>query len=246
MTHKPKRLPILMYHSLSVSHADGLTMPAARLERQFRHLREQGYTTISFSDLKAWMETGHHLPKKPVILTFDDAYESFLTFAHPLLVEYHMKATLFVPVAYIGKTNSWDHGDKAILTVDQLKHLQEEGLTEIGVHSFLHRSYADLTPEEIDEDLQNCFRTLEYHHIRTSRVLAYPYGSYPKRDPERKQRMKEVLAKYSIWFALRIGNRVNRLPLTDIYEVKRIDLKGTDTYTTFRMKMMLGRKHPFV
>ncbi len=234
-----------MYHKISDGSADGLTVPKEELERQLEKIAEKGYKTISFLDLKESMETGKLLPGKPLILTFDDAYENFLTHACPLLTRFRMKATLFVPVAFIGKTNIWDRGNDPILTAGQLKQIQDDGSVEIGIHSFLHRNYGELAIEDMKEDLQNCFNTLEFHKIRTSRVLAYPYGGYPKKDPELKRRMKELFVTMQLWFAVRIGNRINPLPLKDRYEVKRIDMKGTDTFHTFKIKLSRGRKNPF-
>ena len=90
-----------------------------------------------------------------------------------------------------------------------------------------------------------CIQTLDYHHIRFVRVLAYPYGNYPKKDLYLKTKMKEIFRASRLQFALRIGNRVNHWPLKDPYEVKRIDIKGTDSYSTFKTKFKRGRKKLF-
>jgi len=234
-----------MYHKVADDRPDGLTVTAEMLDFQLSYLAEKGYETISFLDLKESIETGKELPKRPVIITFDDAYENFMTHAIPILKQLKMKATLFVPVAFMGKTNLWDRGSEKILTAEELKRIQDDGSIEIGIHSFLHRSYAELALEDMKEDLENCFNTMEFHHIKTSRVLAYPYGGYPKKDPELKRQMKELFAAIQLWFAVRIGNRINPLLIKDRYEVKRIDIKGTDSFRTFRIKLARGRKNPF-
>jgi len=241
----PKTLRILMYHKVSDSPPDGLNLSPAQFEEQVAWLDEKGYQTSSFMDLKESIETGKDLPRRPVIITFDDAYENFLIHALPVLKKYKMNVTLFVPVAFLGKTNLWDRGSEKILSAEQLKQIQNDRSVEIGIHSFLHRSYAELAPEDMKEDLENCFNTLDFHHIRTSRVLAYPYGGYPKKDPELKGRMKELFTTMQLWFAVRIGNRINRLPVKDRYELKRIDIKGTDSFRTFRIKLARGRINPF-
>lgn len=238
-------LPVLMYHKVADNGSDGLTVTADMLELELAFLSEKGYQAISFLDLKESMETGKKLPKKPVIITFDDAYVNFRTHALPVLQRLKLKATLFVPVAFLGKTNLWDLGSEKILSAEELKQIQDDGTIEIGIHSFLHRSYAEMAPEDMKEDLENCFNTLAFHHIRSSRVLAYPYGGYPKKDPELKGLMKELFKKMDLWFAVRIGNRINPLPLKERYEIKRIDIKGTDSFRTFRTKLSHGRKNPF-
>jgi hypothetical protein len=57
--------------------------------------------------------------------------------------------------------------------------------------------------------------------------------------------MKEIFRTSRLQFALRIGNRVNRWPLKDPYEVKRIDIKGTDSFSTFITKLKKGRRKVF-
>ncbi|MBN1199145.1 MAG: polysaccharide deacetylase family protein [Bacteroidales bacterium] len=238
-------LPILMYHKVSDSGPDGLTVTADMLELELAYLSEKGYETISFLDLRESVETGKELPKRPVIITFDDAYENFRTHALPILKKFRMKTALFVPVAFMGKTNLWDQGSEKILSADELKRIEDDGLIELGIHGFLHRSYAELAPEDMREDLENCFNTMEFHHIRISRVLAYPYGGYPKKDPELNLLMKKLFTEMQLWFAVRIGNRINPLPVKDNYELKRIDIKGTDSFRTFRTKLAHGRRNPF-
>lgn len=238
-------LPVLMYHKVANTGPDGLTVTADMLELELSFLREKGYEPISFVDLKDSIEIGKLLPKRPVIITFDDAYVNFRTHALPVLKRLKQKATLFVPVAFMGKTNLWDQGSEKILSAEELKRIEDDGSVEIGIHSFLHRRYDELAPEDIREDLENCFNTMEFHHIRTSRVLAYPYGAFPRKDPELNNLMKEIFSAMQLWFALRIGNRINKLPLKDKYEIKRIDIKGTDSFRTFRTKLAHGRKNIF-
>ncbi len=240
-----KGLRILMYHKVSEEKVDGLTISTEKLKKQFEFIRQKGYQTLSFSDLYETVKIGKPLPKRPLILTFDDAYYNFKEYAAPLLKTYGYKASVFIPVGYMGKTNSWDNGSDPILSAGEISELTNSGNIEFGIHSFLHRSYAELDPAGIEKDLDLCIQTLDYHHIRFVRVLAYPYGNYPKKDLYLKTKMKEIFRASRLQFALRIGNRVNHWPLKDPYEVKRIDIKGTDSYSTFKTKFKRGRKKLF-
>jgi peptidoglycan/xylan/chitin deacetylase (PgdA/CDA1 family) len=240
-----KGLPILMYHKVSVGAIDGITISTEKLSKQFEFIRRKGYQTLSFSDLAEAIKTGKPLPGRPLILTFDDAYRSFMELAVPLLKTYGYKATVFIPVGFMGKTNSWDNGSDPILSAAEIKDLVNTGNIEFGIHSFLHRSYAELDPAGMENDLELCMQTLGYHNIPFVRVLAYPYGSFPKKDPQLRFKMKEIFRTLRLQFALRIGNRINRWPLKDFYEVKRIDIKGTDNFYTFKTKLKKGRRRIF-
>jgi peptidoglycan/xylan/chitin deacetylase (PgdA/CDA1 family) len=238
-------LPILMYHKVSEGNLDGITISTEKLRKQFDYIRKKGYQTLSFEDLSTAIKTGNPLPKRPLILTFDDAYRSFRELAVPLLKTYGFKASVFIPVGFMGGTNSWDNGTDPILSAAEIKELANEGNIEFGIHSFLHRSYSELDPAGMENDLELCIQTLGYHNIPFVRVLAYPYGSYPKKDLWLNAGMKEVFRTSRLQFALRIGNRINSWPLKDLYEVKRIDIKGTDNFYTFKTKLRKGRRKVF-
>lgn len=238
-------LSILMYHKVSEDKVDGLTIPVRKLDQQLFFIREKGYTIITFEELHRIISAGTALPRKPLILTFDDAYENFTTHAVPLLKSYNFKATIFVPVGYMGKTNIWDKGEDPILGHEMLKELTKTDLVEIGLHSFLHRSYADLAIEDMKEDLANCINTLSFYKIPFVPILAYPFGGFPKKDRTLLAQMKELFREYKLVFAVRIGNRINPLPIRDPYELKRIDIKGTDSFFTFKIKLRKGRTKLF-
>jgi peptidoglycan/xylan/chitin deacetylase (PgdA/CDA1 family) len=240
-----KGLPILMYHKVSERETDGITISAGKLRRQFEYIRRKGYRTLSFNDLAAAIRSGNPLPQKTLILTFDDAYRNFTEHALPLLTAYGFKATVFIPVGFMGKTNSWDNGSDPILSAGEIRELANAGSTEFGIHSFLHRSYEGLDRAGMEQDLNLCIETLAYHNIPFVRVLAYPYGGFPKNDPQLRAGMKEIFRTVRLQFALRIGNRINRWPPKDIYEMKRIDIRGTDNFYTFKTKLTKGRRKFF-
>ncbi len=239
-------LPVLMYHKVSEKINDLLTVSTDNLELHLAWLKENEYHSISFRELKSLMADHQPLPAKAFILTFDDAYRSFKEFAVPLLKKYGFKACIFVPVAYMGKTNVWDRGHDPIMTADELIEISEGGNVEIGLHSFLHQNYRDLAINDMEEDLKNCFDILQYSHLPFIRVLAYPYGGYPRKDPARKAGMFELFKNLEMDYALRIGNRINPYPIRQAFEMKRIDIRGTDSLLTFRIKMKMGRAKLFI
>lgn len=240
-----KGLPVLMYHNISDGLADGLNIPAARLEEQLKYLRENGYKSLSLQDLGALVKSGEKPPKRSFMLTFDDAYESMETRLLPLLDRYGFCAVIFVPVAFIGKTNMWDDGKMQILSAGSLHSLSRHPRVEIGLHSFLHRSFGAMDAADMEQDLINCRQTMVYFRIPFMNALAYPYGAFPKKDPRRKKEMAEVFERFGLEFAFRIGNRINGFPLKNRYEVNRIDIKGNDSFFVFRTKLRKGRVRVF-
>lgn len=234
------RLPILMYHNVSLSSTDsrGLTIAVETLDQHFAYLAKNGYQTFHFSELQNY-HSEKKLPKKSVIITFDDVYVNQLQLAYPLLKKHHLKATFFIPFKYVDGVDSWNSNSEKIMSVDQLKFL-DESIVELGLHSYNHQNYTELTIDEIDSDFEQCKSYIRQYQLPVNNVLAYPFGKYPKRNPEQKNFFK-CLHKHQMAYGLRIGNRVNAFPFKNNYEVQRIDIKGEDTLAKFKLKLRFGK-----
>jgi peptidoglycan/xylan/chitin deacetylase (PgdA/CDA1 family) len=234
------RLPILMYHNVChrINDSKGLTIAVDVLEAQFAYLAMKGYQTFHFSELEGFSKRAP-LPEKSVIITFDDVYVNQLELAYPLLQKYNLKATFFIPFKYVYGVDSWNDGFEKIMSASQLKTL-DESIIELGLHSFNHHNYSEMSLEEIDADFQQCKDFVKRHQLPVNNVLAYPFGKYPKKNPEQTEFFK-CLDKQQMVYGLRIGNRVNSFPFKNNYEVQRIDIKGEDTLVKFKLKLRFGK-----
>lgn len=234
------KLPILMYHNVChhIKDSKGLTIAVDVLEAQFAYLAMKGYQTFHFSELETFSKKSP-LPEKSVIITFDDVYVSQLELAYPLLKKYNLKATFFIPFKFVDGVDSWNDGSEKIMSPAQLKSL-DESVIELGLHSFNHCNYSDMSIEEIDLDFEQCQSFVQKHQLPVNNILAYPYGKYPKKNPEQTEFFK-CLHKHQMGYGLRIGNRVNSFPFKNNYEVQRIDIKGKDTLTKFKLKLRFGK-----
>jgi peptidoglycan/xylan/chitin deacetylase (PgdA/CDA1 family) len=235
------RFPVLMYHNVSSVDSDSidLTISTHRLDEQLQYLKEHNYTTIFASELV----TSASIPIKSIVITFDDVTVNQLVFALPLLKKYNCKATFFIPFNYVGKTDEWNNSSCKIMTVEQLKSIDNE-LVEFGHHSFFHRKYSELTLQQIEEDLAKSFKFVKHNNLKVYPSLAFPYGNFPKKE-ERKKKFFELLEKNEIKLAFRIGNRTNKFPIKNQFLIKRIDVKGQDSLLTFKWKLKLGKLRLF-
>src|ERR1700751_3538632 len=106
------RLPILMSHKIAHIPAGARPLRNYVLPDQFAAqldaLRRWGYQTISFADWLAYRAGSAPLPRRPIILTFDDGYRSTHDIAWPLLRRFGFTGTVFLVSDLIGKTNTWD------------------------------------------------------------------------------------------------------------------------------------------
>jgi Predicted xylanase/chitin deacetylase len=235
-----KGVPVLLYHKVSLTHEDSLTIKPSAFEKHLAYLVKKGYHTISVKELIGFIERKAPLPPKPVMITFDDGYVNNFELAYPLLKRYGCKAVFFIPSAGIGKTNWWDRLAEPLMNVDQLLGL-DTSLIEIGLHSTDHKHYGKILPEQIEVDMHQSISAFRHSGIPFVPAFAYPYGGRPK-NKENYAHMVRVFSSMGIKLAFRIGNRVNKLPLKNYFEVKRISIQGSDSMWTFKTKLLKGRE----
>jgi peptidoglycan/xylan/chitin deacetylase (PgdA/CDA1 family) len=168
-------VPVLCYHNLGPQSKGRLLLGASQFEQQMRYLKAQGYRVISLSDFVDWLQLKRQLPKRAVVLTFDDGYRAFREYAYPILKELGFPATLFVYTDYVG-------AGRNALSWEELRTLAAEGF-DVQAHS---KTHADLrrAPGETDaqfsarmqSELGDPLKLFQRHLGRTSQLLAYPYG----------------------------------------------------------------------
>ncbi|HUO64674.1 MAG TPA: polysaccharide deacetylase family protein, partial [Terriglobales bacterium] len=89
-------VPILVYHNMDAQPKGRLVQSASSFEQQMRYLKTEGYRTLTLAEFLEFTRLDRQLPKKSVVLTFDDGYKSFKQYAYPVLKELGFTATLFV------------------------------------------------------------------------------------------------------------------------------------------------------
>lgn len=188
------RLPVLMYHHLS--EKPGAQGPYVVTPTQFRsdllYLQEQGYTAVTAQQLVDYVDGHGTLPEKPVLITFDDGYESFFAYAFPILKELNTPAVLSVIGTY---TEQYSAGDDhnvnyAHVTWDEIAEMADSGLVEIGNHTYnLHtltpRKGCRIKPGENEEkykrmlqsDVQNLQDRLKAVIGKEPTIFTFPYGN---------------------------------------------------------------------
>ncbi len=172
------RIPILNYHKIEIQPDIGITSRhPAQFERDMRFLHDQGFRTITFESYAA----GNRLPEKPLILTFDDGYQSVFINAFPILETLSFKAVIFMPTAFIGKTNDWDvqFGGKKYLHLnrDELQQLSAAGF-EIASHGRSHQSFTSIKLAEVEQELVHSKQELENLTGKVVQTICYPFGRF--------------------------------------------------------------------
>lgn len=172
---------MLCYHAVSESWPADLSVTPDSLESQVESLLRRGYRGVTFSEAASG-GTGRR-----VAVTFDDAYVSVYEHALPILERLGVPATLFVPTAYVGRSEpmSWpgiDHWtggphelELTCLGVPELVELEARGW-EIGAHTHTHPYLTRLSAGELADELERPRALLEEWLTEPCRAIAYPYG----------------------------------------------------------------------
>ena len=181
-TRSPRSIPVLMYHRVAdkplLNSSHGIWVTAKQFDRQLHTLCRRGFETITFRDYFRFMKGEAPLPRRPIILTFDDGYEDNYTVALPLLQKHGCRCVVFAVSDTHRRTNFWDSGEpeSTLLSPPQMLELHRFG-NEIGSHTITHPRLPELPAEEIRREMRESKHSLE--QILGSEVIsfAYPYGS---------------------------------------------------------------------
>jgi len=238
-----KGIPVLMYHRIWPDFRDRITQTPEQLEEQFLFLKQKGYQTISLPEYLALVKGEVPMVGNKVLITFDDGYYNNLAYVYPLLKRLQMKATFFIIGDSLeGNLSSNDPLNRKMDIAD-LQSL-DSTVVQLAMHGFHHENFKTTPAEELKQAMLKTIAIFKENNIFLHKALAYPFGGRPK-DTNVFNGLKQWMLENGIEAAFRIGNAVSRVPAPDMYELKRIDIRGTDSLEEFKIKLRKGKLNPF-
>ena len=204
------KVPILMYHDIDVKDPKSVySISISRFREHMNWLYEKGYGTIALNDLTLCARNNGKMPKKPLIITFDDGYAACYKLAYPILKEYGFTASFFITTNWIGKGGymDWEH----------IKAMKKGGM-EIGSHGHSHVPLSDLDRHIIKYELENSKLLIEEYLRDAVGFFSVPGGYF---NDSIKQIAKEV--GYKGVLTSQFGTNDKQ---TDLYELRRIGVRG--------------------
>ena len=142
----------------------------------------------------------------------------------------------FIPTQFINAKEEHNNGS---MSRRDLRRLINEG-HELALHNHSHRDFGIITPGEIKKDLVLNITYLKENEIPFQPAIAYPYGSRPVSKSNYNE-MVNIFYELGIKAAFRIGNRINKLPFKNKFEINRLDIKGSDSFKKFKTKLKWGK-----
>ena len=110
-------IPVLLYHhvmnekDMTQEHRSNSNIVSTeQFEAQMKYLHDNKYYTASVEELEQFLDGRAILPKRTVVITFDDGYRSNTRYCYPILKKYGFKASIFLITGLIGaKQNVIEH-----------------------------------------------------------------------------------------------------------------------------------------
>ncbi len=224
-------IPILMYHHLESEHPakTQYSISKRQFEDQLDTLHRHKFTTVNFARLLNARAGGSPLPRRSVLLTFDDGYLSFFDYAVPALRARGMTATSFLVAGELGRFNQWDDASgiprRLLMGQTHVEKIVAAGF-EIGSHGWRHRDLLACSRDELDEELQRSRQTLTAGFGVEPTIFAYPYGRYSD-----ELDTSLACAGYQAAVTASSDSKNNRFTL------RRVEIHSRDTRFSFRVKL---------
>jgi peptidoglycan/xylan/chitin deacetylase (PgdA/CDA1 family) len=168
-------VPILMYHVIKAPPAGapfpGLYVQPQEFAEQMRALKDAGWHAVTLDQVQAYWSRGVPLgPGKPIVLSFDNGYESQFTQALPVLRS----------LGWVGDENIQLTGlppSQGGLGTQEVRDLIEDGW-ELDTQGISHADLITLDPEQLSFQVADARRILQQRYQVPVDWFCYPSGHY--------------------------------------------------------------------
>jgi len=236
-------IPVLMYHHI-LSKDGFITSSCENFEKQMKYLSDNGWKTLTSKEFYLYKHKKLKLPKKSVLITFDDGWRDNFVFAYPILKKYNLKATLFIVTQWIEEASQDKNCEyiekshkecKALTPInpravlcnwDELKQMKD--VFNIHSHTHTHRDdyFGTLSWEE---DLKKSKEFIEQNLYFNDNYLCWPRGVYNKGLIQ-----AAINEGFDILFTTKRG--IN-LADNNLLEIKRLAVKKDDKWLQKNLKI---------
>lgn len=191
------KLTVIMYHSITNNSKkiSDYAVSTEMFDSDIKYLSDNGFSFINTEDLKNYIYYNFPLPKKSIMITFDDGFFDNYTNAFPILQKYNAKAVIS-PIAKVVEdyTQNGDKNDTyAYMDKETVKKLYESGLVVFENHSYnMHSNTGrkgcakkrgesnDEYRKTLENDLLKAHNLIYECTNRHPIAMVYPFGSTSK------------------------------------------------------------------
>jgi peptidoglycan/xylan/chitin deacetylase (PgdA/CDA1 family) len=235
-------IPVLMYHEVSPQPQPAFrryTVTPREFARQMRWLSAFGYHPIDMSTLVLARQGQGSLPRRPIIITFDDGLQGSVDYAVPVLQRHEFTAVFYLVAGLMGETSRWLRAELGIelplMSWDTARGLAANGF-ECGGHTLTHPRLAELAPARRRTELLDSRARLEQELGRPIVHLAYPFGSFDAH-------VRQAAADAGYVSACSTQQGLSG-PNDDLLALHRVPVYGHETLVDFACRLRTARSLP--
>jgi peptidoglycan/xylan/chitin deacetylase (PgdA/CDA1 family) len=166
--------PILMYHVINPPPAGapfpGLYVPTSEFAEQMQALARAGFHAVTLEQLNSHWRAGSPLPSKPVVITFDNGYQSQYTNALPVLQRLDWSGVENIQLTGLPPSQGG-------LSQAQVQSLLSAGW-ELNTQGISHADLITLNATQLREQIATSRQTLQRRYHVPVRWFCYPSGHY--------------------------------------------------------------------
>lgn len=222
-TTESSGIPILTYNSVKEKEGIEGTVSKNNFEIQMKHLKENGYNSITTMQLSEYLVNNKSLPEKPVLITFDSGYNDKYTLVLPILKKYGFKAICFIDGSKVNNVTGY-------LTSSQINEMQDYGM-EIGMYYVFSNNIAEMTMEQQKRIISDGKQKLEKVTKKPVSFISYD---------DKKYNADTINAVKSFGFNLGFTTLQGLANKKDnVFEIKRINIENKDTLESYIKKLKI-------
>ena len=156
-----------MYHRFNESKYPSTNIQIDIFLEHIREIKDLNYEFLHPNEFKK----NFNIPKKKkILLTIDDAFQSFYEEAWPILKKKRIPFILFVSTEPIG--------NKGYMTWAQIKEIEKENFVVIGHHSHSHKYLVDKSEKDFLLDIKKGNLIFQDKLGYIPDLFSYPFGEY--------------------------------------------------------------------
>lgn len=186
---------VLMYHDMFYKNElpekfidkygninDNCIITVENFKNQMDYLKKNDYYTLSLDEFYDFVVNGAKIPKKSVLITFDDGRKSSYINAYPILKDNDFHAVMFLVTSKIpDKTSKFNPEKYQRMSYDEINNSRDVFEFASHTHNMHEKDPETDTPyllsksdEDIKSDLTESLKYVDKPYF------AYPYGTFNK------------------------------------------------------------------
>lgn len=225
-----QKIPVITYHQLFkqsdfYNHKNDMNVSEEEFEKQMEFLAKNNYKTITLTEFYNFIYYKQSLPKKSVLLTFDDGPKTNYIYAYPILKKNNLHAVSFLITNRIkNEVKPFTRNATQALSLPEINQMRD--VFEFGSHSHAMHGRENGIPLLVKSNKKDIQKdALISKPYTTFLAYCYPFGQHKEKTIEGIQD-----AGFKLAFSTEEGYATSNSPL---YNIPRIAVFPKTTLEEF-------------